>query len=79
MAIPDFVHSIVDLLASQPFIAAAVLVIGAILLYFRPKPVLKVMVIFFIVVCLFWFASLLGGTTFNGLFHKDKMIHRSIE
>jgi len=69
----------IELIKSDPIIAIGIMVIVALLFYFKTKPMLKLLVILLACGFVFYFLTLLGGLTSTGLIQKKDMIQQDRE
>lgn len=62
---------------SEPIIAIGILVVIAIICYFKPKAMLKVLALFLAVGVLIYILSLFKDVTSTGMSQKETMIEKS--
>ena len=76
METEELILRAIEWLKADPIIAIVILVIVALLFYFRPKPMLRLLAILLAFTILFYFVSMLGDATSTGVFQKQKMIQQ---
>ena len=71
----DFFHRFIYF---HPFIAMGIAAALGILIYIKPKEVLKLIFMFLAISAICYILYLLFGATESGVFQKDKLIHKSL-
>ena len=79
MSLSEIINSIHTFIVYQPYISMGIAAALGILIYVKPKEVLKILFIFLVLGAVVYILYMIFGATESGLLNKDKMIYKSIQ
>jgi len=77
MNLEELIKMGTDFYYDQPYIIIGIIAVLLILLFLRPKHLLKLMILFLIVGAVFYIFSLIGEATLTGVLQKGKMVNKA--
>lgn len=75
MTFTDIIVECTNFFYTYPYIAIAIVVVLGLIVYWKPKEVSKVALIFLGLVVVCYLLYYIGGATISGVFQKEKLIH----
>jgi len=75
MTLNDIILQCTNFFYTYPYIAIAIIAVLGIIVFLKPKQVLKVTLIFLGLVVVCYILYLIGDATVTGVFNKEKMIY----
>ncbi len=77
MDLNGLINSVMNLLQSYD-LAVIIVILGlAVLVYAKPKPMLKMGAMVLAIAVVFYLISLMGDMTFTGVAEKERMVHQT--
>jgi uncharacterized RDD family membrane protein YckC len=77
MNLEELIKMGTDFYYDQPYIVIVSIAVLLILLFLRPKQLLKLMILFLIAGAVFYIFSFINEATFTGVLQKGKMVNKA--
>ena len=77
MGLNEIITKGIDFFKTEPIISVVAFVILVALFYFRKKAMIRILAIFLVFALLYYFVTLIGGMTSDGVSEKETLIDRS--